>query len=94
MGVLMKVETVWVQIRPPLGADAGLVELGHYKILEDGAVQMCREDGKPTGHKVTVGPGERPQRIAARLTKEAWHKRNKEVSSFNRPIVYPVWKPA
>ena len=57
-------------------------------------MQMCREDGKPTGHKVTVGPGDRPQRIAARLTKEAWHKRTKEVSSFNRPIVYPVWKPA
>jgi hypothetical protein len=88
----MKIETVWVQIRAPMGHDEGLVELGHYKILPDGAVQMCREDGKPQGHKVTVGPGDRPQRIAARLTKEAWHKRNKEASSFNRQIVYPPWK--
>jgi hypothetical protein len=91
----MKVECVWVQVRAPNEYDpAGQVEAGFYKILEDGSVQMCREDGKPIGHKVKVGPDDRPQRIAGRLTKEAWHKRNKEVSSFNRPIVYPAWKPA
>jgi hypothetical protein len=91
----MEIKIVWVQVRAPSEYDpAGQVEAGFYKILEDGSVLMCREDGKPTGHKVTVGPGDRPQRIAARLTKEAWHKRNKEASSFNRQIVYPPWNPA
>jgi len=35
-----------------------------------------------------------PNQIAKRFTRDAWRKRAKENSSFNRQIVYPPWKPA
>jgi len=81
----MKIECVWVQVRAPSDHYEGQVEAGFYKILEDGSVQMTNADGKPQGHKVKVGPDDRPQRIAARLTKEKWQKRTKE-SDFDRPL--------
>jgi hypothetical protein len=61
----------------------------------DGSLQMCREDGKPIGYKVKLGPDDRPQRIAGRIVKEQWAKKAKENgNSFNRQIVYPPWNPA
>jgi hypothetical protein len=65
----------------PIGRDPGEVEIGYYTV-EDGFVQMCKEDGKPIGKKVDDAA-----RIAGRLTKEAWMRRSRE-STFNRPLDY------
>jgi hypothetical protein len=48
---------------------------------------MCTEDGKPTGKKFKLAPGDDSRTIAGRLAKEAWMKRARE-SDFNRPLIY------
>jgi hypothetical protein len=48
---------------------------------------MCNADGRPTGKKVRLGPGDDAHKIAGRLTREAWLKRTPE-SDFNRSTTH------
>jgi TolB-like protein len=63
----------------------GAYEIGHYKV-EDGFVVMCDENGRATGKKFQL-IGEDAQRVAGRLLRDAWSKRETE-SDFNRPSNY------
>jgi len=82
---MSEIKTVWIQTMAPIGRDPGEVEIGYYTV-EDGFVQMCKEDGRPIGKRVALN-GENPERVAGRLTREAWMKRARE-STFNRPLNY------
>jgi hypothetical protein len=85
-----EIKTIWVTIRPSRDdGDPGSAEIGHYSVV-DGVVVMCDEAGRPTGHKLRLGPGDNPHTIAGRLTREAWARRATK-SDFNRPLNYPRW---
>jgi hypothetical protein len=83
---MMEIKAVWITTRPPRGDDPGACEIGHYKVEND-MVVMCREDGRPTGKKVRLAPGDDAQKIAGRLTRESFLRREPE-SAFNRPLNY------
>jgi hypothetical protein len=84
----MALKHVWITTILPSDRDpVGAVEIGYYTV-EDGILQMVSEAGKPAGKKFKLQPGDDPQAIAARLTKEAWMKRARE-SDFHREIIYP-----
>jgi hypothetical protein len=69
----------------PVGdEDPGRVAIGFYQVINGMAV-MCTEDGRPTGKRLAAGDD--PDKVAKRLTREAWLRRGGE-SDFNRPLVY------
>jgi hypothetical protein len=72
---------------PPTNGDQGGTEAGHYYV-EDGAVVMCSEDGKPTGQseRLTVGGSDRA--VASRLRKRAWLAEQTDSTRFGRPLNY------
>jgi hypothetical protein len=81
------IRSVWITTRQPQGdGDPGRCEIGFYKI-EKGVVVMCDEDGHSTGKRLALGPGDDPDRVAKRLTREQWLRRGGE-SDFNRPLNY------
>jgi hypothetical protein len=82
-----------ITIRDASPTDPGAVEYGYY-FVENGFLRMCSESGKPTGVTRKLYPGDDANRIARSFTRDAWRKRNKGSSDFNRPIRYGVWKPA
>jgi hypothetical protein len=84
----MEIRHVIITIKPPNDRDpVGACEIGFYQV-ENGMVLMCTEEGKPTGKKVRLGPGDDPEKVAGRLTREAWLRRGGE-SDFNRRLNYP-----
>ena len=84
-GAMSRIRSVIITTQRPRGDDPGACEIGFYQII-DGVVVMCSEDGKPTGAKERL-IGEDAQRVAGRLLREAWSKRETE-SDFNRPLNY------
>jgi hypothetical protein len=84
---MSEIKSVWITTVLPVGNDPGAGEYGLYTV-ENGILQMVTEAGKPAGRKYKLQPGEDPQAIAGRLTKEAWMKRARE-STFNAPLRYP-----
>jgi hypothetical protein len=84
----MEIKRVVVITKQPMGdGDPGRCEIGFYKIEKD-MVVMCDEAGRSTGKRLALAPGDDPDRVAKRLTRESWLKRGGE-SDFNRPIRYP-----
>jgi hypothetical protein len=84
-----KAVVVSVRNSDPRSGDPGECCISHYSVA-DGFVVMCDENGKPTGKKERL-IGEDADRVAARLTKEAWLKRVTD-SDFNRPIPRPTYR--
>jgi hypothetical protein len=76
--------------------DTGRVTYGYY-VIEDGLLIMTDGDGKGfrgrSGERVThkLQPGEEPDVIAQRLTRQIYRALNEEpgqVAGFNRALVY------
>ena len=81
------IKAVYITTRPGRDdGDPGACEVGHYKV-ENNFVVMCNAEGRPTGKKQSLGPGDDAHSIASRLTREAW-LRKAPASDFNRPLYY------
>ncbi len=83
----MEIKHVIITTQQPRGDDPGACEIGHYKV-ENGMVVMYDEDGRKTGKRYALSPGDDPDKVAGRLLRESWLKRGGE-KDFNRPLVYP-----
>jgi hypothetical protein len=80
------IKSVWVQTSAPIGpGDPGAAEPAFY-FVSDGVLNLCDEQGKPSGKSVAVGSGDDPRRIAGRLKLEAWQK--EQGGGFNRRLSY------
>jgi len=88
-----EIKEVWITTRAASETDPGAGEIGFY-FIENGVLRMCSESGKPNGVTHKLLQGDDPNRVARRLTRDAWRQRTKADSRFNRQIVYPPWKPA
>ncbi|MFY9953780.1 hypothetical protein [Bradyrhizobium sp.] len=85
---MSEIKQVTITTRQPIGdGDPGRVEIGFYKITKS-MIAMCDEDGRPTGKRLALGPGDDPKRIASKLLREQSLRRGGE-SDFNRPLNYP-----
>jgi hypothetical protein len=84
----MEIKQVILRTRQPAGDDPGRCEIGFYKV-EKNMVVMTDAEGRPTGKRLALGPGDDPERIARRLMRESWLKRSRD-GDFNRPLAYPA----
>ncbi len=77
---------VSVQTRECIEGDAGEVMRGYYTVTDD-VLTMCAEDGKPSGNKFKLQPGDDSRLIASRLLRQEMLKRppqNSTEGSFIR----------
>jgi hypothetical protein len=81
------IKSVIITTAAPRGNDPGSCEIGFYTVAK-GIVVMCTEEGRPTGKRLALGPGDDPDKVAGRLLRESWLKRGGE-NNFNRQIIYP-----
>jgi hypothetical protein len=84
---MSEIKAVIITTKQPRGDDPGACEIGHYTVA-NGMVVMCDEDGRKTGKRLALGPGDDPDKVAGRLLREQWLRRGGE-SDFNRPLIYP-----
>jgi hypothetical protein len=83
-----EVQSVWVQTAAPRGpGDPGAAEPAFY-FVSDGVLNLCDEQGRPSGKSVALGSGDDPRRIAGRLKLEAWQK--EQGGGFNRRLNYQL----
>ena len=73
-------------VRPPRGHFPGEIIEGHYCIV-DNAVVMTDEDGKPTGEKHRLDPGDDPHIVAYRLLRQ--RRRGPGPRGWNDKLIYP-----
>ncbi|MEH2517790.1 hypothetical protein V1279_003363 [Bradyrhizobium sp. AZCC 1610] len=82
-----EVKSIWVQTAAPIGpGDPGAAEPAFY-FVSDGVLDLCDEQGKPSGKSVALGSNDDPRRIAGRLKLEAWQK-EQGTGNFNRRFHY------
>lgn len=61
--------------------------------VEDGAVVLCLQSGKPTGEERRLALGDDPRSIAIRLRRSAWRQQRNAtelVPGWRRPLRYGV----
>jgi hypothetical protein len=84
---LSEVHKVTIQIRAPKGSFAGEVAEGWYCVV-DGAVVLTDQDGRPTGDKHHLSPGQDARGIACMLVRRR-HRYSRAVRGFHEKLHYP-----
>jgi hypothetical protein len=86
----MQIRHVIITTKLPDARDpVGACEIGHFKV-ENNFVVMCDEEGKPTGKRLALRPGDDPENVATKMLREQWLSRGSEIN-FNRQLNYPRW---
>jgi hypothetical protein len=77
---------ITIQLRAPRGTFPGEIVSSYYCVADQDVV-LCDEDGKPTGGKRHLSPGDDPRLIACVLLRE--RSRSKAPRGWNEPLRYP-----
>jgi hypothetical protein len=79
-----EVKSVWVQTAAPSPGDPGGAEPAFYFVSDD-VLNLCDEQGRPSGKSVALGSADDPRRIAGRLKRASLALTH---SDFNRRLNY------
>jgi hypothetical protein len=85
-----KVQSCCVVVRQP-GFEGDLGEvIDCYFYVDDGAVVLCSQSGKPTDEEKRLAPGDDPRSVAKRLGRVAWRQERptEAVPGFGRSLRY------